>query len=213
MAITLQPYHRPATLRTPLVRRQPTEPTGVLAGLMLTLVLFGVTTALLVTQAAGTPVARASAPEPLAIFQSKTMVASSSQAQEPAPEAVVSAEATAAGGVAPVGEPAPAAEAAPDPMVAQAGSQAGPVTPEPPVPSDGLAAGAQARVANTDGMGVVLHDAPRKGARRPSGLLEGAKVTVLGMSGGEWVQVRAAGRPDGWVPAAYLAPIDEHIEQ
>jgi hypothetical protein len=196
MALALQPHHRPARMRAPWVRRQSTEPTGLLAGLMLVLLLFGVATMLLVSQAARTPVARAAAPAPLQLLQSKTSVkaATSVEVAQAAPSAETTTEAAA------LPEAQPASDAAPP-----AASET--VTPQPSVPAPaGLVAGAQARVANTEGLGVVLHDAPRKDARRPSGLLEGATVTVLGVVGDEWVQVRAAGRPDGWVPAAYLTP-------
>ena len=43
-----------------------------------------------------------------------------------------------------------------------------------------LHAGTAARVVNTDNLGVVLRAAPRADARLPRGLLEGARVTVLG---------------------------------
>jgi hypothetical protein len=69
-----------------------------------------------------------------------------------------------------------------------------------------LTAGARARVANTDGMGVVLYAAPRAGARQPAGLLEGTLVTVTDLSGSDWARVRADNRQAGWVHASYLTP-------
>jgi hypothetical protein len=77
-------------------------------------------------------------------------------------------------------------------------------TADPAAPA--LAVGARARIANTDGMGVVLYAAPRAGARQPAGLLEGTQVTVLDRSGSEWARVRADNRQAGWVHASYLAP-------
>ena len=76
----------------------------------------------------------------------------------------------------------------------------------PSVPA--LAVGRGARVANTDGLGVVLHAAPRAGARKPAGLLEGTTVTILELADAEWARVQSAARQDGWVPVAYLAPGD-----
>jgi uncharacterized protein YgiM (DUF1202 family) len=74
---------------------------------------------------------------------------------------------------------------------------------------DGAAAPNEAqrfRVANTDGVGVVLHTAPRQDARVPRGLLEGARVTVLERSDDEWAHVRADNGQEGWVPLKYLTP-------
>ena len=97
------------------------------------------------------------------------------------------------------------------------------VTPLPPPPlqppevpavaaselPDGAAAPNEAqrfRVANTDGVGVVLHSAPRQDARVPRGLLEGTRVTVLERSDDEWAHVRADNGQEGWVPLKYLTP-------
>jgi hypothetical protein len=71
-----------------------------------------------------------------------------------------------------------------------------------------LAVGVQARVANTDGLGVVFYSAPRASARMPAGLLEGTPVTVLELADGEWARVRSDARHAGWVRAAYLTPAD-----
>jgi len=98
------------------------------------------------------------------------------------------------------------------------------VTPVPPPPlqppevpaaaaSEPPPAGAAApneaqrfRVVNTDGLGVVLHTAPRQDARVPRGLLEGTRVTVLERSDDEWAHVRADNGLEGWVPLKYLTP-------
>ena len=78
-----------------------------------------------------------------------------------------------------------------------------PLAPE----SRGLAVGAQARVANTDGLGVVFYAAPRDGARLRAGLLEGAMVTILELSG-DWARVESDAKKTGWVRIAYLTLAD-----
>jgi hypothetical protein len=72
----------------------------------------------------------------------------------------------------------------------------------------GLAVGAQARVVNTDGLGVVFHAAPRDDARLPAGLLEGTMITVLELSGEGWARVQSTGQKAGWVRIAYLTLAD-----
>jgi Bacterial SH3 domain len=89
---------------------------------------------------------------------------------------------------------APAAEAAP-PVAAQA-----------PASPDTLAVGGRARVANTDGVGVVLYSAPRPSARQPAGLMEGTTVTVLELVDAAWARVQTDNRRTGWIHAEYLAP-------
>lgn len=92
---------------------------------------------------------------------------------------------------------APAAEAAPsEPAIAA----------QPPASPDKLAVGGRARVANTDGVGVVLYSAPRPSARQPAGLMEGANVTVLELVDDTWARVQADNRQAGWIHAEYLAP-------
>ena len=78
-----------------------------------------------------------------------------------------------------------------------------PVRAEPALAIDG-----RARVVNTAGRGVILHAEPRRGARLPTGLLEGAPVTLLELAGEEWARVRSPQGRVGWVPTAYLAPAD-----
>jgi uncharacterized protein YgiM (DUF1202 family) len=75
-------------------------------------------------------------------------------------------------------------------------------------PAADLPVGGQARVANTDNLGVVLRTAPRPDARVPRGLMEGAAVTLVERAGDEWAHVRAANGQQGWVPLRYLAPAD-----
>jgi hypothetical protein len=73
-------------------------------------------------------------------------------------------------------------------------------------PADGRE---RARVANTDGVGVVLRSGPRLDARTPRGLLEGTQVTILERSGADWARVRAESSGlEGWVPSQYLAPAE-----
>jgi hypothetical protein len=81
----------------------------------------------------------------------------------------------------------------------------GPVA-QVPVLSGELASGGRARVANTDGVGVVLYSAPRPSARQPAGLLEGTTVTVLELMNTEWARVQADNRQTGWVHAEFLVP-------
>ena len=98
--------------------------------------------------------------------------------------------------------PAPAAEDAPP-------ASAAPAEDAPPASEPhGLAVGARAQVANTDGLGVVFYAAPRDSARLPAGLLEGTAVSVLELSGEEWARVQSDAKKAGWVRAAYLAPAE-----
>jgi hypothetical protein len=76
-------------------------------------------------------------------------------------------------------------------------------TPAPEPPRDSLL-----RVANTDGLGVVLHTAPSRDARVPRGLLEGTKVTLLEREGADWAHVRGENGQEGWVSARYLVPVN-----
>jgi hypothetical protein len=64
--------------------------------------------------------------------------------------------------------------------------------------------GAQARVAHTDGVGVVLRASPRDSDRMPRGFMDGAEVTVVERQGSDWVRVRGANGQEGWIPAKYL---------
>jgi hypothetical protein len=79
--------------------------------------------------------------------------------------------------------------------------------PLPTASTDSRSDGA-VRVVNTDGLGVVLHSAPRKDARQPRGFLEGTRLTVLERSGDQWARVRGENGQEGWVAAQYLSPAD-----
>jgi Bacterial SH3 domain len=89
------------------------------------------------------------------------------------------------------------------PTVQPPAPPAEPVRAEPALAVDG-----RARVVKTAGRGVVLHAEPRRGARLPAGLLEGAPVTLLELAGEEWARVRSPQGQVGWVPTAYLVPAD-----
>ena len=88
--------------------------------------------------------------------------------------------------------------------VAREGDDQMPAQPQP-APN-----GEQARVAHTDGVGVVLRSSPSMDARQPRGLLEGQQVTILARSGSDWVRVQAvdASHQEGWVPNSYLEPVN-----
>jgi Bacterial SH3 domain len=88
--------------------------------------------------------------------------------------------------------------------VPDAPTAAAPTPDSRPAPGPGEAA----RVAHTDGQGVVLRTAPREDARVPRGLLEGARVTVIERPEGEWAQVRGETGLEGWVPIEFLAAPD-----
>jgi SH3-like domain-containing protein len=62
------------------------------------------------------------------------------------------------------------------------------------------------KVANTDGVGVVLRNSPRDADKSRTGLIDGTSVGVVERSGSDWVHVRADNGQDGWVPARYVVP-------
>jgi SH3-like domain-containing protein len=72
-------------------------------------------------------------------------------------------------------------------------------------PGTANANAARARIANTDGLGVVLRNSPRDADRSTRGLMDGAGVTVVEVSGADWVHVRADNGQEGWIPARYIA--------
>ena len=158
--------------------RRSTEPDAVLAALMLVMVLIGFAAVVLAAQADHPPTAPRERPVEGWV------------GGPPAVRAVESSEpSTPVSTIVPTVQPlAPPAE---------------PVRAEPALTVDG-----RARVVNTAGRGVVLHAEPRRGARMPAGLLEGASVTLLELAGEEWARVRSPQGRVGWVPTAYLAPAD-----
>jgi len=73
--------------------------------------------------------------------------------------------------------------------------------------SQGVAPGGERmRVANTDGVGVVLRKSPRDDDKTTHGLMDGANVSVLERTGSDWVHVHADNGQDGWIPTRYLIP-------
>jgi Bacterial SH3 domain len=95
------------------------------------------------------------------------------------------------------------------PVPADASQPAADVAPAEAAPAKpALAAGARARVANTDGMGVVFYSAPRTNARMPAGLLEGTSVSVLDVADGGWARVQSDTNKSGWVHGEYLVPAE-----
>ncbi len=61
-----------------------------------------------------------------------------------------------------------------------------------------------ARVAHTDGVGVVLRASPHDNDWTPRGFMDGDAVTILERKGDDWVRVRGPNDQEGWVPAKYL---------
>src|SRR5438876_10451862 len=62
------------------------------------------------------------------------------------------------------------------------------------------------RVANTDGVGVVLRKSPRDEDKTTRGLMDGTSVSVLERTGSDWVHVHADNGQDGWIPTRYVVP-------
>jgi SH3-like domain-containing protein len=79
-------------------------------------------------------------------------------------------------------------------------------TPMPGANGGSGSTGERMRVANTDGVGVVLRNSPRDADKTPRGLMDGANVSVLERNGSDWVHVRVDNGQDGWVPARYVVP-------
>lgn len=73
--------------------------------------------------------------------------------------------------------------------------------------SPGLApTGERMRVANTDGVGVVLRNSPRDADRSTRGLMDGTNVSILERNASDWLRVRADNGQEGWIPARYVVP-------
>ncbi|MGE3272774.1 MAG: SH3 domain-containing protein [Chloroflexota bacterium] len=236
MALVADENRRHPVARPPWVRQRSHDNEPILAAFMLGLVIVGVAALLmsgqlikLIAPSGLLTSADSSSPErPLdgAAVRTVTDGDTVRVTLEPAtPVPAIASQASAA--ASDVSEPPPGeisnappavpvvAEAEPPPAEVVATA----VPTEPPAPTATPAATATAvpenaalgsakrvRVVNTDGRGVVLYSAPRKGARQPAGILEGTVVTVLGTSGAEWVQVQADRGRSGWVRAEYLAP-------
>lgn len=165
---------------------------------MLALLIFGICSLLALVISLPDSEARADRPtRPLSPLVGARAVDAPADAADAASSASVF-EAVPALAPPPVSAPASAVEPAP---------AAAPAAPAPATDAPSpLAVNRSARVANTEGVGVILHTAPRTGARAPRGLLEGAQVTIVEASGADWVRVRTQNGLDGWVPTRYLAP-------
>jgi len=74
----------------------------------------------------------------------------------------------------------------------------------PTAPGLSVTSGERMRVANTDGVGVVLRKSPRDDDRTTRGLMDGASVSVLERTGSDWVHVHADNGQDGWIPTRYV---------
>jgi hypothetical protein len=62
----------------------------------------------------------------------------------------------------------------------------------------------RANIGGTAGSGVVLRKTPNDANRTRGGLMDGASVEVLHVSGSDWVHVRSDNGLTGWVPARYV---------
>ena len=183
-AVFMEPGTSLVACRSLPVHPRPTERTTVLAALMVVMLLIGCTALILAVQAARPPAAPKE--RPVEGWVAGATVPGSVESSAAVPT------------VKPIAPPA-----APTvmPITVPAAPPVEPVAAAPVV-----AVGRPARVANTSGRGVILHTEPRKGARTPAGLLEGASVILLDLSGAEWARVRSAQGQVGWVPTEYLAP-------
>jgi len=188
MAIAVRQQQHRVVHRPPWVRRRGGEPDAVLAMLMLAMVMGG---SLVVAASLALP----SSP---AAFSLRSLFPSEVAARPRAgfaPIAVTSviapAEATRAASV-------PASDVAPSAPDEAPAAEMTAASWQPRI-------GEAARVAHTDGLGVVLHAAPSTGARLPAGLLEGTRITVLEAVGPDWVRVQTDTGRSGWIPPGFLA--------
>jgi Bacterial SH3 domain/FAM75 family len=101
-------------------------------------------------------------------------------------------------GYQPQAQPTPAVQAAEQ---AQPAAQA---QPQPTVQPTAAPATGTARVAHTDGVGVVLRSSPNEADKLPRGFMDGTEVTILQRQGTDWARVRGANGQEGWVPTKYL---------
>jgi hypothetical protein len=193
MATVVHSRRRRVSHRPPWIRQHDTEPGAVFALGMMALIA----TALIVILLAGRSVQ-------VSIPRFLVHVVDPEQPSRPidgaAPVTSLSAGAVSARSIN-VASPASADVGASDP--APAADE--PVAQTLAAPQK-LAVGSRARVANTDGVGVVLYAAPRPSARQPAGLMEGMSVTVLELADSEWARVQADNRQTGWIHAEFLAP-------
>jgi hypothetical protein len=188
MAIAVHQSRHHVVHRPPWVRQRGDESNAALGLVVVLLLTVGITGTLLAWQ-----VLDVSLPRTLGPSFSSAAPNRPTDGAAPAMKLPLAAPPTAESAV-----PVDDASAAPAPVVSD------PAPPEPPA----LDVGARARVANTDGLGVVLYAAPRDNARQPAGLLEGTPVTVLEHSVDAWARVQSASKQTGWVRAQYLIPAE-----
>jgi hypothetical protein len=184
MAIAIHTNRRHVTHRPPMMRARPAESNAALPLVMVVLLTIGITGLLLSSQILEISV-------PRSLIPTWQRAAPSRPTEGATPVAKTATTTMEKSTESPAAPPAPV----------DASAQPASVTPA-------LAAGARARVANTDNRGVVFYAAPRDNARQPAGLLEGTTVTVLEVSGEEWARVQSDAKKSGWVRAAYLAPVE-----
>lgn len=192
MAVAVRANRRRVSHRPPWIRQRDAEPGAGLALGMMALLIVSIGVILVSGQ-----LLQVTIPPFLAHVADPTLPTRPLDGATPVPK--LTAAALSANPVtlaAPVDEPAAMSEPAPPPAAA---AQA-PASPQQ------LAVGSRARIANTDGVGVVLYSAPRPNARQPAGLMEGTTVTVLERVDTEWARVQADNRQAGWIHAEFLAP-------
>jgi hypothetical protein len=195
MTTAVHSRRRRVSHRPPWIRQHDTEPGAVFALGMMALIATALIVILLAGRSVPVSIPRflvhvVEPEQPTRPIDGAAPVTSLATAGLPARSINLAAPAQASVGAS---DPAPAA----DESVAQ--TLAAPQT---------LAVGSRARIANTDGVGVVLYAAPRPSARQPAGLMEGMSVTVLELADSEWARVRADNRQTGWIHAEFLAPAD-----
>lgn len=192
MAIAVRSHRQHVRHRPVWMRQRDAEPGAGLALGMIALLLVGIAALGLSAQLIDVSIPRAFA-----------HVADRTQPTRPIDGATPVPEVTAAAlSIDPVALAEPSSEPAAEIVAAASAAPAD----QAPAASPKLAVGSRARVANTDGVGVVLYSAPRPSARQPAGLMEGISVTVLDLEGAEWARVQSDSRKTGWVRAEYLAP-------
>ena len=205
MAIAVRSDHREVRHRPAWIRQRDAEPGAGLAFGMIALLVFGIVVVLIAAQTFD-----------ITLPRSFTHVADRSQPTRPvdgatpAPKLPVAAPSADTAALAAPSD-ASSTEAAPAAPSDASSTGAAPAEPsvaaaQPTASPPHLAVGSRARIANTDGVGVVLYGAPRPSARQPAGLMEGMTVTVQELSGTEWARVQADNRQTGWIHAEFLAP-------
>jgi hypothetical protein len=197
MAVALPRNTGHAATRPHWMRQQTSESSSLLALLMLALLVVGIMTVLLSAQALPTITLgnlRALTQKAVPVRPAEGVVPSEQAAILQMADSAAAAPVAAA----PATQPA-TVTAAPEP-VANAVVPAGDSIPA----TTAFAVGQRAKIAHTDGQGVVLHSRPDQDARQPAGLLEGRPVIILELSGADWARVQSDAKQAGWVSTQYL---------